>query len=232
MSTRGFTRREVLGNAAWLGLVSGAAAALAACGATPTAAPATQAPAAATPTVAPATQGPAATIAPTEAAAPTKVAQAVGIEVWNANWGETYNLPMRSGGENFEKETGIKVNWSFNDEWQEKLLTAMAAGIPPDCCYASAFGLPEVMYRDVLLPLDDYFDVSGIKRSDFIESTMDVCIYKDKAVAILEAPISLRGSTARICTARLGSTRKNRRRPAPNLWSIPRSFTSSMMLAT
>ena len=173
MSTRGFTRREVLGNATRLGLASGAVAVLAACGATPTAAPAaTEAPAAAT-------------AAPTEAAAPTKAPQAVEIEVWADNWGEEFNVPMQSIGEDFTEATGIKTKWLFYKEREGKLLTAVAAGTPPDTVMVDlTSGVAMYAFQGSLLPLDDYFTASGIKGTEFIKSTWDACLYEGKTYAI------------------------------------------------
>ena len=168
------TRRSLLRTAA----VMGAATGLAACGGGATQAPAaTTAPAAAT-----AVSG-AATTAP-EATAPAAATSNVTLEVWNTNWGETYNAPMSKLGEDYTAATGVKVNWSFNDQWQEKLLTAVAANIPPDCCYTNYVGLPTLAFQQVLLPLDDYFAQSSIQGADFIKAMYDACVYEGKTYAI------------------------------------------------
>ena len=163
------TRRALLRSGAFVA----AASLLAACGATPTPAPqATQAPAEATTAAEP-------TIAPTKAAAAV-----ASIEVWMSNWGETYNKPMVLMGEQFTEATGIKTNWSFNDDWQEKLLTAVAAGIPPDCTYTNYVGLPTLAFQGTMLPLDDYYAASDIKREDFIKAMMDATIWEGKSYGI------------------------------------------------
>jgi len=165
MTRARFSRRVLLRS----GLALAAGSALAGCAGAPAAAP---------------TEAPAATKeAPVEAATAAPPT-AETIEVWNANWGETYNPPMRKLGEAYQEATGTKVEWSFNDQWQEKLLTAIAAGIPPDCCYTNYVGLPTLAHEGVLLPLDDYFDASGIKHADFIKAMMDACIYEGKTYAI------------------------------------------------
>lgn len=164
MLGRRFTRRTLLGTT----LAAGAASVLAACGATP-AAPA----------------APAATTAPGETAAPPPAStDAVTLEVWNNNWGETYNAPMKLLGDDYTTATGVKINWSFNDQWQEKLLTAVAGGIPPDCCYTNWVGLPTLAFQDTLLPLDDYFAASNIQHGDFIKAMMDACIWQGKTYGI------------------------------------------------
>ena len=196
---RRLSRRNVLRGITLLG--SGAV--LAACGgAAPTAtsapaAAATSAPAAATATPVPA--APTATTAPAAAATaapaaatPTAVAAATSapaavdtggaksIEVWNNNWGEEYNAPMKLIGDQFTQDTGVTVNWTFNDDWQEKLLTAIAGGIPPDATYTNWVGLPTLAFQGSLLPLDDYMASSGIKDSDFIKAMIDACKWQGK----------------------------------------------------
>ncbi len=144
--------------------LAGAGAALAACGGT--AAPAAEPQAGAT-------------AAPAAAAGSATV-----LEVWNNNWGEVYNEPMKAVGEAYTAETGIKVNWAFNDQWQEKLLTAVAGGIPPDACYTNWVGLPTLAHQGTLLPLDDYFAASGIQASDFIKAMVDACVWEGKTYGI------------------------------------------------
>ncbi len=164
MTDRRLSRRTFMGAA----LATSASAVLAACGGSPAPA-ATSAPAAAT------TEAPAATQAPTSAAS---------LEVWNNNWGETYNEPMKAIGDQYTADTGTQITWSFNDQWQEKLLTAIAGGIPPDCCYTNWVGLPTLAFQGVLLPLDDYFAGSDIKGSDFIKAMVDACVWEGKTYGI------------------------------------------------
>ena len=159
------TRRVLL----CTGVVVGTGSLLAACGATP--APA-------------ATTAPEATAAPATAAVPTRAPAAAAIEVWAMNWGEIWNKPMMLIGDQFTEATGTKVNWSFNDDWQEKLLTAVAAGIPPDCCYTNYQGLPTLAFEGTMLPLDDYYAASGVKREDFIKAMMDATIWEGKSYGI------------------------------------------------
>ncbi|MHB0878449.1 MAG: type 2 periplasmic-binding domain-containing protein [Anaerolineae bacterium] len=174
MLSRRLTRRGLLRTA----VVAGAASALAACGATATTAPATSAPAA---TTAPTTAAAQPTAAPTPAPA---TAGGATIEVWNNNWGETYNAPMKLIGDQYTEETGNKINWSFNDQWQEKLLTSIAGGIPPDTCYTNWVGLPTLAFEGTMLALDDYFAQSGIKSTDFIKAMVDACVYEGKTYGI------------------------------------------------
>ena len=160
MLCRQFSRRDVLRSAA----IVGAGSLLSACVSTPT---------------------PAATTAPETTAAPTQApVAAAAIEVWNANWGETYNKPMMLIGDQFTEATGTKVNWSFIDEWQEKLTTSVAAGIPPDCTYTNWVGLPTLAFQGTMLPLDDYYAASDIKREDFIKAMMDATIWEGKSYGI------------------------------------------------
>jgi multiple sugar transport system substrate-binding protein len=195
---RRLSRRNVLRGI----MLLGSGAVLAACGgAAPTAtsapaAAATSAPAAATATPVPAeataTTAPAAATAAPAAATPPAAAAATSapaavdtggaksIEVWNANWGEEYNAPMKLIGDQFTQDTGVTVNWTFNDDWQEKLLTAIAGGIPPDATYTNWVGLPTLAFQGSLLPLDDYMASSGIKDSDFIKAMIEACKWQGK----------------------------------------------------
>ena len=111
--------------------------------------------------------------------------EAVTIEIWNANWGELYNDLMKRIGDEFEAEhPEIKLQWSFNDEWQEKWLTAVAAGIPPDCGYTNWEGLATLAHGKAVIALDDYFAASGIKPEDFVTSMIKNATYEGKIYAI------------------------------------------------
>lgn len=164
-----------------------AAAGLAACGATPAPAPtATSAPVAAT--AAPAetattAAAEAATVAAT--AAPSVAETGVDIEVWADNWGEEFNTPMQSIGDDFTKATGIKTHWQFYDESEGKLLTQIAAGTPPDTVMVDlTSGVAMYAFQGSFLPLDDYFAQSGIKAEEFIPATWEACLYDGKVYAI------------------------------------------------
>src|SRR6266496_1291497 len=54
------------------------------------------------------------------------------IQVLNADWGQLYNDLMKKIGDEFATETGIKTEWDFPPDAQEKLITLSAAGTPPD----------------------------------------------------------------------------------------------------
>jgi len=170
------SRRRLL----YLASFGTASVALVACGATPAAAP--TATTAAEQPAAEATAAP--TVEPTKA--PTLAStQAAEIEVWADNWGEEFNIPMESIGQDFTEATGIKTKWLFYDEEEGKLLTTVAGGTPPDTVMVDMTGgVPMYAQQGTFMPLDDFFAQSGIKPTDFIKSTWEACVYEGKAYAI------------------------------------------------
>lgn len=144
---RRFTRRTVLGGASITGVAAAASAVLAACGATATSAPpATQAPTAA----AEATTAPEATATSAPAAA---AEEKVSVEFWYG-WTPDMIVSTLDGiaAKFMEEHPGIEVV-TAQHEWGEKLLTAYAAGTPPD---VHEHWLPmQFAARGLLLPVDD-----------------------------------------------------------------------------
>ena len=181
---RSLSRRQFL----TLAGVGGTGVLLAACAPQPTPVPQpTQAPAA---TQAPApTAAPAATEAPlpTEAPAATQApsAEKTTVQIWWNNWGELYNGLMEKGGKDFEAANPqYALAWNFSPDWKQNLLTALAAGTPPDCCYTN-FQVQTSLAKDgAWMPIDDYIAASGLKGSDFIGSMWSQSLYQGKAYCL------------------------------------------------
>ena len=55
------------------------------------------------------------------------------VKLMNANWGELYNGLMTKIGEDYTKaHPNVKFEWEFPQDWDTKLLTAVAGGTPPE----------------------------------------------------------------------------------------------------
>ena len=159
MYRRGLSRRQVLYSA----MAIGASAALAACVPTP---------AAPTPEAAGATS---------EAAPAAAAAEPITLTVWWNNWGEKWNAPMEEFGKTFTAENpSVNFEWTFSDEWREKLLARVAAGDPPDITYSNSSYQANLASQGTFLPLDEYVAQAGIKREDMIVAMWDQCLWEGK----------------------------------------------------
>ena len=182
------SRRRFLG----FSLTAAASGVLAACGST--AAPTSTSTPPTQPTIAPtnaASQEPAAATepAPTSAPAPTAAAaasgQAIKLEVWHENWGELYNDLMKLIGDEFTKANpDVELVWTFNDDWREKWLTAVASGLPPDCSFIRPWGVAPFALQKAIAALDEYYAESGLKHEDFVTPGIASCLYEGKTYAI------------------------------------------------
>ena len=105
------------------------------------------------------------------------------VDVWNANWGELYDNAMKLIGDQFTEDTGTTINWTWLDDL-EKIATSVAAGIPPDCAYNWWGLLPTLAFQGTVVPLDDYYEASGIQRDEFIKAMIDATIWDGKSYAI------------------------------------------------
>jgi ABC-type glycerol-3-phosphate transport system substrate-binding protein len=112
---------------------------------------------------APVTQAPQAE----EGASPAE--EALKIAWWHS-WGGTTGLNALTAVADAFNESGgaLQVERLHVPEMDDKLLTAMAGGTPPDvgvCCVAYA----QLFVRDVVLALDDYISSSEVvKKEDFV----------------------------------------------------------------
>ncbi len=116
----------------------------------------------------------------------TAVAEPVTIEMWWGNWGDFYNDLMKVIGDDFTKNAAphITVKWVFAEEWREKLLTSVAAGTPPDCCYTDIESNATLMDQGVFVPLDGELAKSGLGQKDFIPAQWDASQWEGKLYAL------------------------------------------------
>jgi multiple sugar transport system substrate-binding protein len=106
------------------------------------------------------------------------------IQVLNADWGQIYNDLMKKIGGEFALESGIKAEWEFSPDAQEKLITLSAGGTPPAAAYTSWKTQGGLAAGGVLLALDDYVKKSGLSGKDFNPAMWDTAQHKGKAYAI------------------------------------------------
>jgi multiple sugar transport system substrate-binding protein len=108
------------------------------------------------------------------------------ISCWWGNWGEYYNNLMKAVGDDFTKEAepNIKVEWTFAEDWQQKLLTSVAAGTPPDTCYMGSEVIYDFAQQGAVLPLDERLAQAGIKGEDFVPAMWDTALFEGKAFGL------------------------------------------------
>jgi len=118
----------------------------------------------------------------TTASAPVK--ETGTIQIINGDWGQIYNDLMKKIGDEFTTETGIKTEWDFPADAQEKLLTLSAAGSPPDASYASWKSQGTLASRGIFAPLDDYLKKANLSGKDFNAAMVDIGTYQGKLYAL------------------------------------------------
>ncbi len=106
------------------------------------------------------------------------------IQVLNADWGQIYNDLMKKIGDEFTVESGIKTEWEFSPDAQEKLITLSAAGSAPDASYTSWKTQGGLAASGVLLSLDDYVKKAGLSGKDFNPAMWDAAQLKGKTYAL------------------------------------------------
>ena len=94
----------------------------------------------------------------------------VTLVVWWSNWGTDFDKLMQKATDiDFHKaHPDVTVKWTFYTNLQQKLLTAIAAGSPPDMTYINSTQSQAWAQKGVLTPLDSYFSTAGLKESDFV----------------------------------------------------------------
>jgi len=116
----------------------------------------------------------------------TPVPEPTTITCWWSNWGEYYNNLMKTIGDNFtlDAEPNITVEWSYNEDWQQKLITAVAAGNPPDTCYLGEGAASTLGAQGVLVPLNSYVAEAGYKEEDFVAAMWAMSNYEGVLFAL------------------------------------------------
>ena len=103
--------------------------------------------------------------------------------LWN-NWGDLFNELMKKVGDNYMAlNPNVTVEWDFNQQWREKLLTSIAAGTPPDMTYTNLRANSNLANDGALLPIDSYMVLTGLVREDFITSQWDASMWDGKLYA-------------------------------------------------
>ena len=156
------------------------ASALAACAA----APAVQAPAAA-PTAAPAE--PAA--APAEPTAAPAAAEVATVEWWDSQTGVDQDITEKMIATFMAENPSIKINRTYiaqsqNTQANDKLLTSIAAGEPPDMFKFDRFIVAQFAAQGFLTDLTAYAEASGVKADDYWDFAWQEANYLDKLYAL------------------------------------------------
>ena len=121
--------------------------------------------------------------APAEKKAPKRVTLKI---IWE-DWGADLNKYMTDDWtKKFEKDNpNIKLQWLIPPNWKDKEIATLAGGEKNfDIFFMRPSFLPSIVQRGGLIPLDDFFAKSGIKKEDFVTAAMDTCIYNGKIYAI------------------------------------------------
>lgn len=187
MSGKQLSRRKFLA----LTGAAGASALLAACGQTGTTTSGTgttEAPAAASTAAAPsapaATEAAAAAAEPTSAAPPA-VSQASNVIDWWHGWGGQGAKALDEAAKAFNAEGhGFTVIRTQVDSVSDKLLTAIAGGVPPDV-ETGNISYAEFYSRDAFQSLDESIDTSKVfKRTDILDTSWNYAKWDGKTYGV------------------------------------------------
>ncbi len=74
-------------------------------------------------------------------------------------------------------EVIIKREYLQWEHMNERIMTSIVAGDPPDVVLLDRFVTASYAARNALTPLDEFIQKSGIKRSDYWDACWDECIY-------------------------------------------------------
>ncbi len=106
--------------------------------------------------------------------------------IWE-NWGADFTQYLDGEWtERYEQDhPNVKLEWLFPASWQEKEIAELAGGAMTfDVFYMRPSFLPSLVEQGGLIPLNDYFEKSGVKTSDFVEATMRTCMVGDTIYTI------------------------------------------------
>jgi multiple sugar transport system substrate-binding protein len=115
----------------------------------------------------------------------TVAPEPVTLQVLWDNWGDFFNDLMKPIGDSYtEMNPHITVEWTFSPDWNQSLVTALAAGDAPDVTFMRIWACAQLAYDAALLPLDAYFVQTGLQREDFILAMYDPCVWEGKLYAL------------------------------------------------
>lgn len=78
----------------------------------------------------------------------------------------------------------IKVDYQFIPKWEEKLLTSVAGGDPPDTTYTNWVAQGNLAFLGVFQPLDSFAKLAGVTRDQYIASMWDSSTYQGRLYAL------------------------------------------------
>lgn len=107
----------------------------------------------------------------------------ISMSVWGMPWEDKLYTEIYIP--EFEKQNpDIKVKFNNYTNYREKILTLAAGNNAPDVIRQGAADVPNFIQKGMNLPLDDYFEESGIDRSDFVDAAWPVATMDGKTYAI------------------------------------------------
>lgn len=76
-------------------------------------------------------------------------------------------------------DNGVKLDFSIvpNDQLQEKMPVAVATGTGPTMSILMTYEVAAYLDAGLLIPMEDFFEKTGMKREDFLDGTLDVCTF-------------------------------------------------------
>jgi len=97
-------------------------------------------------------------------------------------WGDISEIALNTHWiRSFEKKhPGIKVNMIHTSEVETKILTMVAAGVPPDVMYAWPQVLQDFASKGIYLPLNAFIKRDGIDQGKWFPQILKAYKYKDK----------------------------------------------------
>jgi len=109
--------------------------------------------------------------------------------VYWALWGGYEEKVMRAAVDKFNKsQDEIEVEYQRVGDIGTKLLTAIAAGDPPDLAFLWSYSVPEYAQRGALMPLDSLVRQSSLKKDMFIPAIWNLMLYEGKIYSLPTLP--------------------------------------------
>jgi len=114
--------------------------------------------------------------------APTKAVEPVTVELLTPDWGEKYNKIVFEdvAGWFHDQHPECTIKHVPAQSHQEKLLTQIAGGMPPDLTYINYVNAIGFAFRGVLLPLDERFAAANLAIDDFLHGVTHSLMWNGK----------------------------------------------------